>query len=66
MKNEFCDLSEDEISALPEDSRGFLLSRFYKERGFVFVPEDTFKEMIDIVAVAGQKARADISDATAG
>jgi len=62
MKNEFCDLPMNEIHALPEQYQGFLLSRFYKERGFVFVPEDTFKEMIDIVAAVAKKDQTETTD----
>ena len=52
----------NEIHALPEQYQGFLLSRFYKERGFVFVPEDTFKEMIDIVAAVAKKDQTETTD----
>lgn len=52
MKNSYCDLSHEQIRALPERFQGFLLSpfQFNVNFGMVAVPEDTFKEMIDIIA----------------
>jgi hypothetical protein len=52
MKNDYCDLSQQQIRALPERFQGFLLSpfQFNLRDGVVAVPEDTFKEMIDIIA----------------
>lgn len=51
MKNSYCALSNKEISALPKRFQGFLLSPFQFNLcdGMVAVPEDTFKEMIDII-----------------
>lgn len=56
MKNDFCDLSQDEIHNLPDRFKGFLLSpfQFNKSNGFVMVPEDSFKEMIDIIGECAQ------------
>jgi hypothetical protein len=52
MKNDYCDLTHKQIRALPERFQGFLLSPFQwnLRNGMVAVPEDTFKEMIDIIA----------------
>ena len=52
MKNDYCELSQDQIHALPDRFKGFLLSpfQFNLRNGMVAVPEDTFKEMIDIIA----------------
>lgn len=52
MKNKYCDLPQAEIHKLPERFKGFLLSGFQYnlKDGFILVPEDTFKEMIDIIA----------------
>jgi hypothetical protein len=54
MKNDFCDLPEGEIRALqiPNDLLGYLLSPFQhcKQSGFVYVPEESFKEMIGYIA----------------
>lgn len=51
MKNDFCDLSQQDINNLeiPNDLKGFLLSpfQFGKGNGVVPVPVDAFKEMID-------------------
>lgn len=51
MKNEYCELPQKEIRALPPRFQGFLLSPFQwnLREGMVAVPEDTFKEMIDII-----------------
>jgi hypothetical protein len=53
MKNNFCDLSESQINGLPipDEVKGILLSPFQHNRmgGFVHVPEETFKEMIDAI-----------------
>jgi len=50
--NDYCKLSNAEIRALPERFLGFLLSpfQFNLRNGMVAVPEDTFSEMIDIIA----------------
>lgn len=60
MKNDFCDLPQEAINDLPERFKGFLLSPFQFNRsdGFVQVPEDTFKEMVAIIAEYAQKDRA--------
>lgn len=52
MKNEFCDMKQEDIRKLDERFQGFLLSpfQFNVHHGFVYVPEDTFKEMIDLIA----------------
>jgi hypothetical protein len=52
MKNDYCKLPEKQIHALPERFKGFLLSGFQHNlrNGFVMVPEDTFQEMIEIIA----------------
>jgi CTP-dependent riboflavin kinase len=52
MKNNFCDLPQEEINKLPNRFKGFLLSPFHlnKHNGYVMVPDDCFKEMIDIIA----------------
>ena len=50
MKNDFCDLPEQEIRNLPEKYQGYLLSYFARDEHFVSVPKETFKEMIDIIA----------------
>jgi len=53
MKNDYCDLSESEIHSLPAPDavKGILLSPFQHNRfgGFVHVPEETFKEMVDLI-----------------
>ena len=53
MKNDFCDLTQAEIRALdvPDTVLGFLLSpfQFNKQNGYVVVPEESFKEMIDLI-----------------
>ncbi|MCW8159016.1 hypothetical protein D7243_22885 [Stutzerimonas stutzeri] len=69
MKNDFCDLPQAEIHALqiPNDVAGFLLSPFQysQENGYVWVPTESFKEMIDIITAHAlaldAKARAPIS-----
>jgi hypothetical protein len=52
MKNSYCELSNKQILALPERFRGFLLSpfQFNLRNGMVTVPEDTFQDMIDVIA----------------
>ncbi|HXU93212.1 MAG TPA: hypothetical protein VFP33_06095 [Gallionella sp.] len=56
MKNNYCKLSNEEIRKLPERFLGFLLSPFqYNLRNeMVVIPEDTFQEMIDIIAEYAQ------------
>lgn len=53
MKNDFCELSQSEIHALqiPDEVKGFLLSpfQFSQQNGFVYVPIESFKEMIDLI-----------------
>ena len=51
MKNDYCDLPHEDIERLPEQVRGLLLSpfQFTVEGGYVRVPEDTFKHMIDLI-----------------
>ncbi|HBP1342002.1 TPA: hypothetical protein L5T32_004346 [Pseudomonas aeruginosa] len=53
MKNDFCDLPQGEIHALqiPDTVKGFLLSpfQFSQQNGFVYVPTEAFKEMIDLI-----------------
>jgi hypothetical protein len=51
MKNDYCELTYEQIAALPERFKGFLFSpfQFNLSNGYVGVPEDTFKEMIDII-----------------
>lgn len=60
MKNEFCDLSREQIATLPERFQGFFLSPFHLNRrnGYVLVPEDAFKEMIDLLAEYAQQEAA--------
>jgi hypothetical protein len=57
MKNDFCDLPQEAIHELPERFKGFLLSPFQHnvKNGFVLVPADAFKEMIDIIAEYAQQ-----------
>lgn len=52
MKNNYCDLTRQQINAVPERFKGFFLSpfQFNLRGGMVAVPEDTFKKMIDIIA----------------
>jgi hypothetical protein len=55
MKNDFCDMTQDEIQGLnvPNRMKGLLLSGFQHNRdgrGYVMVPEDTFKEFTDCTA----------------
>lgn len=58
MKNDFCDLPQRDIAALdvPDAVKGFLLSpfQFNRQNGYVLVPEDSFKEMIDIITEHAQ------------
>lgn len=51
MKNDYCDLPHRQIRALPARFQGLLLSpfQFNLRNGMVAVPEDTFKEMIDLI-----------------
>lgn len=51
MKNDYCDLPREEIERLPEQVRGILMSpfQFTVEGGYVRVPEDTFKHMVDLI-----------------
>jgi len=52
MKNDYCALTMEQIKSVPERFKGFLLSpfQFNLRNGYVLVPEDSFKEMIDIIA----------------
>ena len=54
MKNDFCDLPQDEIHKLkiPMEMRGLLLSPFqFNDDGkWVSVPRETFKQFVDVVA----------------
>jgi hypothetical protein len=62
MKNDYCQLPQQQILALPARFQGFLLSPFQFNLcgGMVAVPEDTFQEMIEIIAeYATQVAAAD-------
>jgi len=55
--NPFCDLDEAAVLATPQKFHGLLLSNFVAEKnGFVLVPADTFKDMIDIIAEAAVAA----------
>lgn len=58
MKNDFCDLPQGEINALqiPDTVKGFLLSpfQFSQQNGFVYVPAESFKEMIDLITAHAQ------------
>ena len=60
MKNDFCDLNEAVINRLPRRYIGFLASpfQFNVQGGFVLVPTDTFKEMVDIIAETALKESA--------
>jgi hypothetical protein len=60
MKNNFCDLQQEAIHKLPGRFKGFLLSPFHLQvhNGYVMVPDDCFKEMIDIIAEYAQIANA--------
>lgn len=51
MKNDYCDLSLEEIERLPAQVRGILMSpfQFTLDGGYLRVPEDTFKHMIDLI-----------------
>lgn len=57
-KNEFCDLPHKDIRALqiPDTVAGFLLSPFHlNERdGYILVPKEAFKEMIDLITAHAQ------------
>ena len=50
MKNPFCKLEETAIRDLPEKYQDYLLSYFACDSGYVYVPRETFQEMIDIIA----------------
>jgi len=50
MKNPFCKLEEKDIRKLPEKYLGYLLSYFASNAEYVYVPRETFQEMIDIIA----------------
>jgi hypothetical protein len=52
MKNDYCKLTQEDIVALPDRFKGFLLSPFQHNlrNGCVLVPEDAFEEMIAIIA----------------
>lgn len=59
MKNYYCPLGEREIVKLeiPDSLRGLLLSPFQfnlQSNGYVMVPEEAFKEMIEAVTVYAQ------------
>lgn len=58
MKNNYCDLTREQIEAVPERFKGFFESPFqYNLRNeFVAVPEDTFREMIAIIAEYATRA----------
>lgn len=59
IKNKYCDLTKEQIDELPERFQGFCLSPFqynYKD-GFILVPEDCFKEMIDMIMELGIKEK---------
>ncbi len=49
MKNPYCDINEGEIKKLPERFQPYLFSKFWADRGCVQVPEETFKEMVDLI-----------------
>jgi hypothetical protein len=63
VKNNYCDLPEAEIRQLPERYRGFMLSPLHLNLrdGYVWVPEDTFKDMVDIVVEAAKAAALETS-----
>lgn len=52
MKNEYCTLSQEQINRLPDRFKGYLLSPFQFNLHYehVHVPEDTFREMIALIA----------------
>lgn len=56
MKNDYCDLTEDEIKDLNYEYSGFLLSPFqFNLKGeFILVPEVAFKEMINEITKYAQ------------
>lgn len=61
MKNDYCSLTQEEIALLPDRFKGFLLSPFQHnlKGGYVLVPEDSFKDMIAVIAeYAGKEALA--------
>ncbi|GEM_PF-5503127 len=53
MKNDFCALPQQAIQALkvPDTVKGLLLSPFQcnEQNGFIMVPLDAFKDMIDAI-----------------
>jgi hypothetical protein len=53
MKNDFCELSHQEIRVLKvtDNVSGFLLSpfQFNEQNGYILVPKEAFKEAIDII-----------------
>lgn len=59
MKNNYCLLSEGEITKLeiPDSLRGLLLSPFQfnlQDNGYVMVPEEAFKEMTEAITAYAQ------------
>jgi len=60
MKNDYCKLSREEIKATPKRFWGFFLSpfQFNLRNGMVAVPEDTFEEMVAIIAEYAQSGAA--------
>lgn len=67
VKNEFCDLSYEEIAKVPERFKGFFLSPFHfnERNGYVAVPTETFKEMIDLlIEFAAQETALENAKAT--
>jgi len=58
MKNDFCNLSNEEIHALKVTSyvSGLLLSpfQFNEQRGYILVPKEVFKEITDIITAYAQ------------
>lgn len=54
MKNIYCELQEKDIRKLPERFQGFLLSPFYSDNKLVYVPENTFKDMVKLITEYAQ------------
>lgn len=53
MKNDYCELTQEQIHALPDRFKGFLLAPFQfnlQSNGYVSVPERTFREMIAVIS----------------
>lgn len=54
-KNKFCNLSHKEIRALqiPDPVKGLLLSPFHlnERNGYIMVPTEVFREMIDLITM---------------